>query len=307
MYIPPGTSATTASHRWERTFESWASPPGDTEQKKCENAERAIRNAISSSSVLNHRGIKVFPQGSYRNRTNVRTDSDVDIGVLCTDSIFFDLPTGMTAADFGISTPATYSYADYKNDVHRALTSHFREMAVVRGNKAFDVHETTYRVDADVVACFEYRWYRADGTYLMGSAFPTDGGDRIINWPEQHYANGVAKNDAAGRRFKDVVRILKRLRNEMDELGVAAAKPIPSYLIECLAWNVPNEDFANDSYTADVRYVLARTFNNTKQLDDCKTWTEINGLKYLFHASQPWTYEQVHAFVSAAWNYLGLE
>lgn len=307
MYITPGTSASTAVRQWERTFESWASPPGETEQKKCENAERAVRSAINGSSTLSPRSIRVFPQGSYRNRTNVRADSDVDIGVLCTDSIFFDLPTGMTAADFGISTPALYSYADYKNDVYHALTSHFGERAIVRGNKAFDVHETTYRVDADVVACFEYRWYRPNGTYLTGAAFLTDGGHRIINWPEQHYANGVKKNDATGRRFKDVVRILKRLRNEMDEQGIAAAKPIPSYLIECLAWNVPNEGFGHDTYTADIRYALAHLFNNTRQADDCKGWVEINELKSLFHISQPWTHEQTHAFVSAAWDYVGLE
>jgi hypothetical protein len=39
------------------------------------------------------------------------------------------------------------------------LTDFFDRGAVQRGNKAFDVHANTYRVDADVVAAFEYRWY----------------------------------------------------------------------------------------------------------------------------------------------------
>jgi hypothetical protein len=40
---------------------------------------------------------------------------------------------------------------------------------------------------------------------------------------------------------------------------------------------------------------------------DCTEWGEINELKYLFRISQPWTMEQAHAFVSAAWDYLGFK
>ena len=64
---------------WEEAFSSWAQPPGKTEQDRCSNAEKAVRNAISSSDKLKNRNIKVFTQGSYRNNTNVKQDSDVDI------------------------------------------------------------------------------------------------------------------------------------------------------------------------------------------------------------------------------------
>jgi hypothetical protein len=56
----------------------------------------------------------------------------------------------------------------------------------------------------------------------------------------------VAKNNATGGRFKRIVRVLKRLRNEMADHDVAAAKPIASYLIECFVWNVPNEGFGHE-------------------------------------------------------------
>lgn len=49
------------AHDWESTFASWAKPPGKTEQQRCENAEKAIRNAIAASSKLNRRNI----QGIY--------------------------------------------------------------------------------------------------------------------------------------------------------------------------------------------------------------------------------------------------
>lgn len=293
---------------WEDTFQSWAKPPSETEQTKCDNAERAIHKAIYASAALKDLNIRVFRQGSYRNRTNVRFDSDVDVCVLCPKTFFYDLPKGTSPGDFGI-IPATYQYSEYKNDVESALIAHFGSAAVTRGHKAFDIHENTYRVDADVVACFEHRryGYRSDGTYyhLSGTELRPDNGGQVINWPDQNYNNGVAKNNTTAKRFKAVVRILKRLRNEMEEEGIAAVQPIPGYLIECLVWNVPNERFGYDILTADVRSALVHLFNNTIKLEDCKEWGEINELKYLFRASQRWTLEQTHSFLSAAWNYLG--
>ncbi|HKB58323.1 MAG TPA: hypothetical protein VKC51_12125, partial [Lacunisphaera sp.] len=56
--------------------------------------------------------------------------------------------------------------------------------------------------------------------------------------------------------------------------------------------------------TDDVQNILAYTFNNTLKAEDCKGWGEVNDLHYLFHAGQPWTREQAHAFLSAAWDYL---
>ena len=292
---------------WEVTFNGWAKPPGKTEQDKCGNAETAIRKAISSGYSISKRTIKVFPQGSYRHRTNVKADSDVDICIVCHDSIFFDLPGGMKPDDFNISTPAKYSYSTYKKDVEDALVSYFGKSTVRRGNKAFDIHENTYRVDADAVACFEYRRYDEDGSYIEGTSFLPDKGSRIINWPEQNYQNGVAKNDVTNRRFKSIVRILKRLRNEMVENGISKAEPIPSFLIESLVWNVPDEGFAHETLTGDVRYSLAYLFNNTRKFDACKEWGETNELKYLFRNSQPWSLKNTNEFLDVAWDYIDFE
>ena len=61
---------------------------------------------------------------------------------------------------------AAYQYSAYKSDVHSALKGYLGEKSVTRGKKAFDIHENTYRVDADAIACFEYRRYRANGSAL---------------------------------------------------------------------------------------------------------------------------------------------
>jgi len=301
---------------WEQTLGSWTKPSGDTEQEKCENAERmirgAIRDATRESKPLAKRTVEVFAQGSYRNNTNVRQESDVDICVRCMSAVYYDLSfaQGLTKEQAGLPD-SDYTYAQFKNDVQAALETKFGRGRVGRGNKAFDIRENSYCADADVVACLEHRSYfwldNGAFSFTSGMTFLPDNGGVIINWPNQNYNNGVTKNNATGRRFKRVVRILKRLRNEMEQQGIATAAPIPSYLIECLVWNVPNEGFRNDSYVANVRYALAHLFHATINEQSCQKWCEVNNVKYLFHISQPWTREQAHAFLSAAWNYVGFE
>lgn len=289
---------------WEAQFRQWASPPGKTEETRCDNAASAIRNAINASEALKARGISVFAQGSYRNNTNVRKDSDVDIGIVCTDTFFYDLPEGFTKEQFRI-TPATYQYDEFKNDVETALVNYFGRKAVTRGNKAFDIHETSYHVEADLAPFFEHRRFLASGDALKGVELqPDNGSARIINWPEQHYENGVQKNTDTGTRYKSIVRVLKALSNEMTEARIPEGN-IPGFLIECLVWNVPNSCFQNEKYTDDVRESLVSLYHNTKEEAPCKEWGEVNELKYLFRPSQKWTREQANSFVLAAWNYAG--
>ena len=127
---------------WEDIFKQWSKPPGKTEQERCENAEKAIKNAISASENLKNRDIKVFPQGSYRNNTNVRKDSDVDIAVVCYDVFFPYYPEGTTKETFG-NIDGSYNYGVYKNEVENALVKHFGRTSVKRGNKAFDIKENS--------------------------------------------------------------------------------------------------------------------------------------------------------------------
>jgi hypothetical protein len=292
------------AHPLETDFTEWSKPPTATEEQRCTNAESVVRNAIRSYSAFASRNIEVFAQGSYRNGTNVRANTDVDICVRCTDVCFAELPAGYTNSDVGL-VDASYTYAEFKNDVEHALKSYLWASAVSRGKKAIDLHANTYRVDADVVPTFEHRRYSVSNgikRYLSGTELHPDNGGRIVNWPHQNYENGTSKNNATGTRFKKLVRVLKRLRDEMVAEGNAAAKPIPSYLIECLVWNAPNHAFVDDQYAENLRAILLYLYSNTQTDIGCNEWREVNQLKYLFWAGQPWTRAAANSFIVAAWN-----
>lgn len=296
----------------ESSFVSWSKGPGQTEADRCSNAETAVRKAIKASDQLASLDVSVFAQGSYRARTNVRQNSDVDICIRYNTTFFADYQGGTSRETVG-NIPGTMEFADFKNLVQKALQDYFGSASVTRGNKAFDVHANTYRIDTDVVPTFEYRRYtgRRDAggnyEYLSGVAFDPDSGKRIINWPEQTYNNGVTRNTGTARKYKRVIRVLKRLRDKMAADDVAIAKKTPSFLVECLVWNADIDAFNRDTYTATIRHVLANLWNRTRKDEDCSDWGEVSELKYLFRSSQPWTRQQANEFLQTAWDYIGYQ
>lgn len=301
---------------WEQTFRKWTKPSSDTECEKQANAERMISEAIREYEPLKSRNIKIVPQGSYRNNTNVKQESDVDICVCCMEPFYTDY----TFADYSKAetgnVDSPYGYLQLKNEVQAALEKKFGKAGVHRGDKAFDVHANGYRVDADVVAAFAYRLYLkksySNGPFSNptfgylepeGTKFYSDSNKEIVNWPEQHYSNGVAKNQRTGSRFKYIVRALKNLQIEMESRGIQAAKGIPSYLIECLIYNVPDPLFSGDSYAKIMGDCFGIIYDATEADEKSKHWLEVNQRKYLFNHNQPWTRDQARQFILAAWVY----
>lgn len=295
-------------------FATWAQSPSKTESDKIEHSITAIKKALAADPQVASVS-KVFVQGSYRNRVNVRQESDVDIGVLYTGSAFYAAyPAGKGHADFGNSV-ATYNYAQFKNDIGKALTTYFGASHVTRGDKAFDVHENSYRVDADVVPLFVHRRYWENGGHFCGTELHPDSGGRIINWPErlydtanwpdQHYERGNKKNNETGRAYRGVVRIIKKLRFIMDEEGIPEAKPVKGFNIECLVWNAPNSCFTNSTRFDDVSAVLNHLSTYLTSMFLCGDWTEVSGWKSLLNGDEA-KRKQFEAFVDRARKYIGV-
>ena len=295
---------------WETRFENWKSPASETEAIQCANAERIIRKAVGNSAALAPRQTRIFAQGSLRNNTNAKQHSDVDICVVCSDTFYHNFDyVDYTPQDVGLTEPATYGYSTFKADLYQALVTQFGYDGVTMGNKAFDVHANTNRVDADVIAAFEYRQYKGktQRSYDEGIILFTSSNERIVNWPHQHYSNGVSKNSATSRQFKAVTRILKRLRYEMIKENIASASDISSFLIECMVYNVPNKAFLPLTHQAKVRYVLSEIYNATRLATECENWVEVSDLKWLFQGQSDFKRQAAFSWASAAWDYLGFD
>src|SRR3989339_1525459 len=200
----------------EEQLSRWAKAPSETEEGKCQNAVSRITEAVKEKFGS---GVSVFLQGSYRNRTNVKQDSDVDIVVLHKGYYFPDV-SGLSESDKAAYRKnfigSDYTFSQFKNDVHGLLKDTFGADLVTRKDKCIMVNGNDYRVDADVVPCFIHKRFRS--LYVVeaeGIELVTDLGVHIHSFPEQHYDNGVAKNSNTGMMYKPVTRILKNVRNEL--------------------------------------------------------------------------------------------
>lgn len=304
---------------WHELFKTWSKPPSDTEETKGANAAGMIRKAIRASENLSGHNIDIYATGSYRNNTNVKLDSDIDVAVVLRDSIFSELPDGLTKADVGISSPASYGWQAFRDDVGQALRDFFGRHGVEKGDKSYKLRENSYRLNADVTPFLVHRRYTGDKTangdwkYLEGVELRSRSLSKsVVNWHQQHYDNGVAKNSATNRRYKRIVRILKKLRQDMSENGSweakQAVKEVNSFLLECLVYNVPNTKFnlSDGSYYDDVKAVIAASFHQTKNdAADASNRVEVSELKYLFAKTQPWTQAQAHSFIKQSWYHVG--
>lgn len=292
----------------ETTLKTWIAPLSQTEEQRVENTVKMIKDAVLSYSKLYGCTIEVFAQGSYANNTNVRHDSDVDICVMCKSTFFPNYVDGMIDKDYGHSE-GSISYADYKKYVIDALKLKFGSSAVTVGNKSIKIKENSYHVNADVVPAFQYRDYKiisskAENKFVEGIKYIATDGTVVINYPKIHIDNGKQKNNQTNMRYKRLVRIMKRIKNNMQEEGKVDSTKITSFLIECLVWNVPNSTI-NSAITWEnmVRDAIAYLWNAIKE-ERHKEWGEVSEKLYLFHSSRKWTAKETQDFLYDMYNYL---
>ncbi|GHC25189.1 hypothetical protein GCM10010082_17530 [Kushneria pakistanensis] len=285
----------------EDKLSGWTGPSSNTEQEKQDRTERMIRQAIDAHEPFNNCSLKVFAKGSYANNTNVRSDSDVDIAVECTECQYWEehekgdhLPSG---AYEGIWTPEKL-----RAEVLSAINKKFPGEVDSSGSTAIQVNSNSARVDADVVPCFSYRYYMGhesrDGTML----FKADGSS-IVNYPIQQKENGIAKNNRTGYAYKKGARLLKRIENAMAQNGTF--REMPSFFMECLAYNCPDSAFAHPTWTERLQAMLIYIFNNLQGDGEPVSgrWVEVNECFFLFRNNQEWTRRDGRDFAKSAWDY----
>ena len=156
-----------------------------------------------------------------------------------------------------------------------------------------------------------FRFKNIDGSFWNGETFrfaDYTSGESVLNYPKQHYNNGVAKNRTTRKRYKCLVRIIKNLKVKMAEDGYYVNENVSSFLLESLVYNFPNSKFLYDEDIYDwndiIRSFIISFWNGSKEdKNDWKTWTEVSGLLPLM-SNHKWKREDVHEFMLKLWNYL---
>ncbi|MCO0597277.1 nucleotidyltransferase [Peribacillus butanolivorans] len=274
-----------------------------------EKIERVLR--ADSSLITNKHSVSIYLQGSYRNSTNIYGNSDVDI-VVQTNNVFYGDVSGLFKEKRDIynslKNPSQYTWGVYKEEVLNTLKNYFGFNNIEIGNKSIKIDTGVF--EADVVPCIQYKKYIDYGysvesqKYIEGMKFYTTKDSReVINYPKRHYSFGVEKNQQTGELYKKSVRIFKNIKSRLVDSDKLDKSTAPSYFVENLLFNVPNDKFVRNNYSQTI-------FNILKWLDDNRnnlsSFICQNGMVNLFGTTQEqWDESDAKIFINeciSLWN-----
>jgi len=262
----------------------------------CQVNGDSIKNALNSyTDWPDGIDFEVYLQGSYKNDTNIRGDSDVDVTAQLNSTFYSNLSEDQKGI-LGL-TSASYHLSDFGADVLKILKNYYGQSQITEGNKSIKIKANNGRLPADVVVCSQYRRYKTVNSYdyIEGMCFWTKNDNRqVINYPKAHYDNGVTKHQNSSKWYKPMVRLFKNCR------GNISGDATPSYFLECMLYNAPNSKFGT-SYGDTFCNIL--NWFNENSLDNFVCQNEqLN----LFGTSQEqWSTSEAKTFIKnliSLWN-----
>lgn len=285
----------------ESQLDTWSHQGSITQSSNTYNSIKATLEA--RDTPYSAKTYKVFLQGSYGNDTNIYSESDVDIVIRLDDCFQHDLselPTEQEDAFKATHSDATYTHKDFKSDVLSVLSGKYGN-DVDSGEKAIAIAASGIRRKSDVIAAIQYRRYHkflsiSDQSYDEGICFYTTSGTKIANYPKQHSENLTAKHQGTSKWFKPMARILKNMRSRLISEDMLEDGVAPSYYLEGLLYNVPNDNFGKsyeDTFVNAINWILDA---------DRSKFVCANEQYYLLFEDSPvtWRTEKCDKFLNAA-------
>lgn len=275
----------------ENHLKIWARP-GTV--KGAKNTHAAIRNALAGHGWPDDVRYRTYLQGSYRNNTHLRRQSDVDVVVELTSMPVQDGSLLSVSQQRSLKErfpEPDYGWRRFRRDVLRAVTDSFGASRVKEGKKTLKVVMESPEVPVDVVVAVRYLMYteysgqrnykRTEG---LGLYLPAES-RWAINYPHLHRSNGVVKEKSTNWWFRRTIRMFKNARAQLIEEGRLGPNTARSYHIDCLLYNVPNRMLAGSyrsAYSSALYWLrdsdLSRFASQDKQVlvFDCgpDSWNE---------------------------------
>lgn len=288
----------------EHQLETWSRQGS---QAQSASTYQTIRSVLDDPNSPYYRWTyRIFLQGSYGNHTNIYADSDVDV-VICLASVYYSDLSYLSEEEkehYNANRSAgEIDFDQFKAQVLAWLEKEFGA-GVKAGKKAIFIPGNGNRRDADVLVCVRnkvFTSYPATGepTFHEGVCFWTTDGEKIVNYPRHHIDNCTAKNAATSSRFKPSIRVLKNMRNAMREHGYIKDGRAPSYFLEGMLYNVPEQYFVES---------CQETFENYMHwLQTCQTGdlTCANGIHPLLREGRSicWNVADFNAFRASAMRF----
>ena len=138
----------------------------------------------------------------------------------------------------------------------KAMRTRFGK-AVKSGRKSIKVPKGKIPADADLVVTLSHK--EGIGFYLL------DERRWVVSNPQLHHQRGLKKERATNKRFKRTILMFKAARNHLVGKRILTKEDAPSYFIECLLYNVPDDRFGPDLAPT---YLGILTWLKTSRIND---------------------------------------
>ena len=196
MPIPESTLAQWSHHR---------------SAKASKQAHVSIRQTLAAHNRPSDVGYEVFLQGSYKNGTNLRRDSDVDLVVRLAPKLSPSVAalSGEQLQENASHEVAYRHWRSFRRHALKVMRALYGD-AATSGRKTLKLEKGELQADADLVITLSYK--EGIGFYLP------DERRWVVSFPQQHHDRGAKKEKATSNRFKRIVRMFKAARNRLVEI-----------------------------------------------------------------------------------------
>lgn len=207
------------------------------------------RVADTLISMLSTAGINASKrmQGSVALNIHIEGHSDVDMLILCEDTVLVQTPKlDGTACYAHDNRPMVDIVAELRNQSEEKLTSRYYQAVVdCRNNKSISLRGGSLKRKIDIVpAC----WYYTHD--YQKSAKEYDAGVKIYhkkdrcligNFPFKHIHRVDSKDNQYSGNLKKVIRLLKNIVADMPEYKKGKAKKLSSYDLAGIAYHMNDQ------------------------------------------------------------------
>jgi hypothetical protein len=204
---------------------------------------------------------------------------------------------------FHAITPVSATYAAwfaFQSQVIGALQAR-SQAGVSVGQKSIQIAGPSGHAKIHVIVGYQYRHYIKftlhDPKYLEGILFFTKDGTGLISYPKVHYENSLRKDERSGGRFKQFVRIFKQIKRCLVESGQISEQLAPSYRIEGLLSNIPDEALKSSAFCEGMEAIVQAVRHS-----DLAQWKTVCGLHPLCGQRQ-WDLADARRFIDAVDGY----
>jgi hypothetical protein len=246
----------------EEQLKGWSQQGSTT---AAQNTLESIRYTLLTEgrSLIRDMKVDFFMHGSYQNGTNIGDKDPVDAAVVLTSAWSQDI--AMTGRSQQALFQLMNTWQNFRLDILGSLRAKYGLVNVEDQPNCLRVEGSADRLPVNIAVGLQHRLYfsfnaSSGRQYQEGMTFWTPQSLQVENFPKVHFENGQAKDGEAGTKgwFKPVVRMFKNARSFMVARDIIDAAIAPSYFIECLAYNAPNQNFGRscqDSFAGVLKWL----------------------------------------------------